>query len=85
MELSGPEKAACFVLSLDELSIQAAAAGRPSSFAENDMQRVEDVMMIRQVMHFGWMYLQIGSRTIIAAWYARLSLPQSINFASARW
>ncbi len=40
----------CKVLSLDELSIQAAAAGRPSSFAETDMQRVEDVMMIRQAM-----------------------------------
>ena len=40
----------CKVLSLDELSIQAAAAGRPSSFAETDMQRVEDLMMIRQAM-----------------------------------
>jgi RNA polymerase sigma-B factor len=40
----------CKVLSLDELSIQAAAALRPSSLAETDLQRVEDLMMVRQAM-----------------------------------
>jgi len=40
----------CKVLSLDELSISAAAEGRPSSFAENDLHRVEDAMVIRQAM-----------------------------------
>lgn len=40
----------CKVLSLDELAVRSAAADRPSSLAESDMQRVEDVMMVRQAM-----------------------------------
>ncbi len=42
--------ASCNVLSLDELTIRSAAAQRPNPFAELDLQRVEDLMLVRQAM-----------------------------------
>ncbi len=42
--------AGCKVLSLDDLAVHSAAAEFPSSGAEVDLQRVEDLMMVRQAM-----------------------------------
>lgn len=42
--------ASCNVLSLDELTVRSAAADRPSSGAESELRRVEDLMLVRQAI-----------------------------------